>query len=531
MALVAAIDIGTASARAGVFDARGRLLGRAEAPVEIRAPAPDHAEQDSAEIWRAAGRALHAARAEAAADPEQIAGLAFDATCSLVLRDAAGRPVTVSTTGEDRWDTIVWLDHRAILEAEEASATPHTVLDHSGGALSPEMQIPKLMWLKRHLPDSWARTAWAFDLTDYLTWEATGNPARSACALTCKWSWLAHETPGWRDDFLDRVGLGDLIARTGQPQAATPTATDIGPLTPRAARDLGLTPATRVATGLIDAHAGALGVLGHLSGPEIEQHLALIAGTSSCVMAFTQIPRMTPGVWGPYLGGALSGLWMNEGGQSASGALLDHVIRLHGHEPTREMHARIIARVAELRATDPDLAPRLHILPDFHGNRSPDANPHALGVISGLSLDTSFDALCRLYWRTCVAIALGVRAVLEHMNAHGHAMNALHVAGGHTRNPLLMELYADATRCRTVEPSTPDAVLLGTAMVAAAGAGLHPSLAAAGAAMHQGGRVRTPDPASAARCERDWQVFLAMQRHRTEIERASGREESGRWRV
>ena len=81
-----------------------------------------------------------------------------------------------------------------------------------------------------------------------------------------------------------------------------------------------------------------------------------------------------------------------------------------------------------------------------------------------------------------------------------------------------MELYADATRCRTVEPSAPDAVLLGTAMVAAAGAGLHPTLAAAGAAMHQGGAVREPDPATAARYERDWRAFLAMQRHRGEVE-------------
>ena len=81
-----------------------------------------------------------------------------------------------------------------------------------------------------------------------------------------------------------------------------------------------------------------------------------------------------------------------------------------------------------------------------------------------------------------------------------------------------MELYADATRCRTVEPAAPDAVLLGTAMVAAAGCGLHPTLAAAGAAMQQGGTVREPDAASAARYERDWRVFLAMQRHRAELE-------------
>ena len=265
MPLVAAVDIGTASARAGIFDAGGRLLARAEAPLEINHPGDGHAEQSSAQIWQAAAAALKAARTEAAARPEEIAGLSFDATCSLVLRDAAGRPVTVSRTGDDRWDTILWLDHRATAQAEECTASRHRVLDYTGGVMSPEMEIPKLMWLKRHLPASWARLGAAFDLADFLTWAATGNPARSQCTLTCKWTYLAHETPGWAQDFLDAMGLPDLLARAGLPASASPIATDLGPLTPAAAADLGLTPATRVAAGLIDAHAGALGVLGHLA--------------------------------------------------------------------------------------------------------------------------------------------------------------------------------------------------------------------------------------------------------------------------
>ena len=279
------------------------------------------------------------------------------------------------------------------------------------------------------------------------------------------------------------------------PERATPVGAGLGPLTPRRRGELGLTPATRVAAGLIDAHAGALGVLGHLAGtPEIERHVALIAGTSSCVMTLAAAPRFVPGVWGPYLGGALPGLWLSEGGQSASGALLDHLLRLHGHAATPALHARVAARIAELRAVTPDLAPRLHVLPDFHGSRSPDPDPHALGVISGLPLDASFDALCRLYWRTSVAIALGLRLVVEQLRAHGQSVEALHLAGGHARNPLLRELYADATGYPIVEPAAPDAVLLGTAMVAAAGCGLHPSLAAAGAAMHQGGTRAAPTP-------------------------------------
>ncbi|MFO1210840.1 MAG: FGGY family pentulose kinase [Amaricoccus sp.] len=509
MPLVAAIDVGTGSARAGIFDAAGRLLARAEHPTEIFAPAPGHAEQESTALWQAACAALKSARAEAAARPEAIAALAFDATCSLVLRDAAGRPLTASTTGDDRRDTILWLDHRAIPEAEAITATAHPSVALSGGAVSPEMQLPKLLWLKRHLPDTWARLGLAIDLADFLAWRATGNPARSRCTVTCKWNHLPDATPAWPHDLLGAIGLADLLARAGLPEAATPVAADLGPLTPEAARDLGLTPATRVATGLIDAHAGALGVLGHLPAADLPGHAALIGGTSACLMTLAA-PKPIPGIWGPYPGAVLPGLPLSEGGLSAAGALLDHLLRLHGHAPEPAAHARVIARVGELRVATPDLAPDLHVVPDFLGRRSPDPDPYARGTIAGLPLDASFDALCRLYWRACLGIALGIRAVLEHLRAHGVPIDTLHVTGGHTRNPLLMQLYADATACRTVEPAAPDAVLLGTAMVAATAAGLHPSLAAASAAMHQPGTPRAPDPA--APYEGAWQRFRSLRR-------------------
>ena len=150
----------------------------------------------------------------------------------------------------------------------------------------------------------------------------------------------------------------------------------------------------------------------------------------------------------------------------------------------------------ELRAEEGlDLAGRLHVLPDFHGNRSPLADPHALGVISGLTLDASFDSLCRLYWRTCVGIALGVRHILETLNASGYVIDTLHVTGGHTKNPLLMELYADATGCTVVEPLADDAVLLGTAAWSRRPAPAStPTSPAACAAMQQRGRDAAAEP-------------------------------------
>ncbi|HEY6632337.1 MAG TPA: FGGY-family carbohydrate kinase, partial [Rhizobiaceae bacterium] len=459
---VCAVDVGTGSARAGIFDRAGKVLGRAEHPILMHRPKADHAEHDSEDIWRAACHAVRGALEKAGVPPESIAGISFDATCSIVVRGADGDQVSVSVSGEKRWDTIVWLDHRALAEADECTDSGHRVLDYLGGVMSPEMATPKLMWLKRHLPGSWNQAGYMFDLADYLTYRASGSTARSQCTLSCKWTYLAHDTPGWQRDFFARVGLEDILGRGGLPDTASPVGSDLGPLTPQAAAELGLTENCRVATGVIDAYAGALGTLGGFAGEpgELNRHLALIAGTSSCVMAMSPDERPFGGGWGPYYGAALPGCWIAEGGQSATGALLDHIIRLHGAggEATAERHRQIAERIVALRAEEGlDLAGRLHVLPDFHGNRSPLADPHALGVISGLTLDASFDGLCRLYWRTAVGIALGVRHILDTLNAGGFVIDTLHVTGGHTKNPLLMELYADAVGCTVVEPEADEA--------------------------------------------------------------------------
>ena len=230
-----------------------------------------------------------------------IIGISFDATCSLVALDRESQAVSVSTTGEDRWNTIVWMDHRAIAEAEECTASGHEVLDFVGDVMSPEMEIPKLMWLKRQLPDQWQRYAYLLDLADFLTFRASGSNQRSCCTVTCKWTYLAHESPGWRADFLDAMGLGDLVERAALPEMATSIGAPLARLTEAAALDLGLTTACVVGAGLIDAHAGALAALGpflRAGGEDLDRHIGLIAGTSTCHMALSTEPRSVSGVWG-----------------------------------------------------------------------------------------------------------------------------------------------------------------------------------------------------------------------------------------
>jgi ribulose kinase len=181
----------------------------------------------------------------------------------------------------------------------------------------------------------------------------------------------------------------------------------------------------------------------------------------------------------------------------------------------------VLERIAALRGEQGEgFAARLLVLPDFHGNRSPLADPHALGVISGLALDASLDALARLYFATAQGIAFGTRHILDALDAEGYAIDRLHIAGGHTRNPLLMELYADTTGCTVVAPpENTDAVLLGTAMVAATAAGMHEDLGAAASAMAQPGTTRHPDTSRRETYDRRYRAFLEMHEQRRALDR------------
>lgn len=519
--LVCAVDVGTGSARAGLFDRSGNMVARAEHPIALNQPAPDYAEHDSDDIWRAVCSSVRAALEMSQVAPDRVAALAFDATCSLVVQGPSGQQVSVSPGGESRWDTIAWFDHRASAEADECTATGHRVLDYTGKVMSPEMQTPKLMWLKRNLPECWAAAGYFFDLADFLSWKACGSTERSLCTLTAKWTYLAHDS-GWQHDFFEMVGLEDMLARGSLPHHGMEPGMPLGRLTDEAADELGLEKGCVVGAGMIDAFAGAVGAIGGIGQPKIEQNLAMIAGTSTCVTGMTSQEYLIRGLWGPYRGAALPGLWLWEAGQSATGALLDHVIRSFGRglEPDQETREKIVTRIGQLReACGGDLARDLHIVPDFIGNRSPLADPHARGVITGLDLDTSFDGLCRIYWRSAVSVVLGVRHILEHLASHGIATKAVHVAGGHRNNPLLMELYADILPCDVCEPLGPDVVLLGTAMVAAAAAGWYPGLPQACSAMRVDVRVLERNADRAKSYERDYRIFRRMLEHQEELSR------------
>ena len=529
------IDVGTGGARAGVFDGAGVMRGMGIEPIRVWRPQDDHVEQSSEDIWHACGVAIRGALAEANVGGEQISGIGFDATCSLVVLGIADAPLSVSPGAPSEQNVIVWMDHRAVEEAERITATGHPVLRYVGGTVSPEMQMPKLRWLKAHHPDTWKRATRFLDLPDFLSYRATGVDTRSLCTTTCKWNYLGHEngpdgSPGrWPADFLDMVGLADLsadgFARIGRD--VRPIGERAGTLTSQSAADLGLAAGTPVAVSIIDAHAGGLGLLGTpIDGPVddagFDTRLALIGGTSSCHMAVSLEPRFVPGVWGPYFSAMVPGFWLTEGGQSATGALIDHVVFSHARgAELRDQAARenttafqiLNDRLDPLAAGGPParLTADLHVMPDFHGNRSPRANPRLRGMISGLRLVDSLDSLAMLYLATIQAIAYGTRHILESMNAQGYAIQTLIACGGDTKNPVFVREHADATGCRVVLPREPEAVLLGSAMMAEVASGGSASLMATMRTMSGARAIVEPAKGETAGYhDRKYQVFHRM---------------------
>ncbi|KAI0334932.1 Pentulose kinase [Cubamyces sp. BRFM 1775] len=495
------IDVGTGSVRAGLVKHDGTLVAsHTEETITWRDP-EDHRifEQSTNNIWEGMCKSIKACLQEAKVDPSEVKGIGFDATCSLAVSDANGEPVVV-TKGEqlgqngDR-NIILWADHRAEKEAELINSTGSVVLDYVGGTMSLEMEIPKTLWLKRHMKPELFKRCQFFDLPDFLTYRATGFNRRSCCSVACKCSYVPIKG-GWQPEFFQKIGLGEFVEnefeQLGREEVLTAGMPVGNGLSKKAAEETGLLEGTPVGSGVIDAYAGWLGtvaarykVKGKLSDevPSVDEsrhRLAAVAGTSTCHIVQSPEGVFVNGVWGPYKDVVFPGWWMNEGGQSSTGQLIDFMITTHPAYPRlkelaekqkKNIHEVLQAELEKLRVEEKvdnltELTKDLHFYPDLHGNRSPLADPRMRGSIVGLALDSTLGDLARKANVTLEAIALQTRHIVDQMNAKGHSIRSIYMSGGQAKNAMLMQLFANTCNMPVVLPqSSGAAVVLGAAML------------------------------------------------------------------
>eukprot|EP00898_Chlorokybus_atmophyticus_P000483 jgi/Chlat1/1435/Chrsp12S00103 len=543
------VDCGTGSVRAVVVNANGAVQSACSVPIRTwneRCGGNECYEQSGEDIWGAACAATRRAIADAGADraAARVRGIGFCATCSLVQLDSSGAPATVSLSRDAERNVVLWFCHRAESQARRINdmLSGSEPLRHIGGEVHPENEVPKIWWLSEN--GLLQHDGQLMDLADFLVYKAVGageQSTRSSCCLACKWMYDAHAMQ-WPEEVWKGIGLEDLLGRSG----VLPPASSVlepgrhaGVLSAEARAAMGLeaSPSSvAVSAGMIDAHCGGVGVLGGGDGEEavdLEKRVAVIAGSSTCVMVSTREKVFAPGVWGPFYKSMAPGLWLLEGGDSATGVLLDYVLK--SHPASRELIDRAgragkdVHRylVDDVIGDDPRRQGwGLTVVPYHHGSRL--FGPAMRGTIIGLELESnpdSVDNLARLYAAHVHALALSIRAILETVaravagkgerESVDITAYTLCICGGLVSNKLFVRALADACGCPVRLPRTDDAVAVGAAILGAAAANgdnIESNLRAAMDAMSAGGGgVIEPDDDPEVRQAWDAKYHVFMQ--------------------
>jgi L-ribulokinase len=500
MTYVVGIDFGTLSGRAVVVRAAdGAELGTAvrEYPhgvIERDLPAsgaplpPDWALQDPADWIDVLRTAVPDALAAAGVDPRDVVGIATDFTASTplpVLRD--GTPLCRLPGLERRPHAYpkLWKHHAAQRHADRINAVAEERgepwLARYGGRISSEWQFAKALQVLDEDPEVYARCERWIEGADWIVWQLCGTETRNVCTAGYKGIHQDGRYPP--EDFLRALDerFADFVAaKLAAP--LSPLGRRAGALTPQAAAWTGLPAGIAVAVGNVDAHvtAPAAGVI------DPGQMLAVM-GTSTCHIVLGDALAEVPGMCGVVEGGVVPGRYGYEAGQTGVGDifawLVDHAVPPRYHDAARARGHDLHAHLSELAAEQEVGRHGLVALDWSNGNRSVLVDHELSGLIVGLTLATRAEDL---YRALVEATAFGTRTIIEAFTDAGVRVDELVVAGGLTKNPLVMQIYADVTRMPLHLLGSEQGTALGAAMHAAVAAGLHPDIRAAAAAM---GRV------------------------------------------
>lgn len=493
MTYVIGIDVGTQSVRSCLFDLDGTVVASASRPLTTAFPKPAWAEQDPEEWWRGAVETLKEILQVSRANPREIAALSYDCTaCTVVALTDHGVPLRPA---------LLWMDERAHAEADAVSATGHEILRYCGGKCSPQWMIPKGRWLERHEPDVFARARWVVEETDFFTLRLTGRMTASVNNATAKWNYV-RPMGGWPRDFLRAAQAEALAAKW--PADVLPVGETLGPIRADVAREVGLSPATIVAQGGIDAHAGeiALGAVG-------PGELALILGSSTCHMAQAPTPVFA-NIWGPYPDALVEGMYTLEGGQTATGSIIQWLVERFGSEAVAQATSRgqdVYGYLDGLAEAIPAGSEGLLVLDYFQGNRTPHKDPLARGTVIGLTLKHT---LAHLYRAVYEGICFGTRQILEDMEAAGFRLQRIVAGGGGAKSRLWTQIQADVLGQPIQLPRDKETMALGAAIWAGLGAGIFTDYREAISRMVHVERAVTPAPERRAVYDALYRQYTAL---------------------
>jgi ribulokinase len=482
------LDGGTEGLRVGIFDLEGTPLVFVRNAYETNFVQPGWAEQNPEHWWNAAVAGIKSALSQIGAESKDIASITVGATsCTVVCMDDEGKVLRPA---------IIWMDVRAEEEARMIAESGSPSLKLSGLRHASAEWLPsKALWLSRHQPEIFAKTAWLAEYSDYLTWRLTGQKVASQNNAAIR-AYYDMENGGWARDLYTTLGMPELIEKL--PETVLAMGEPIGKLTKQAQSELGLGENVTVVTGGADAFVAQVGL-----GVVNPGAMALITGSSHLLLLQTKDRVHGDGTWGGYPGAVVNGQYTVEGGQTSSGSMIGWFKRLVQSEDIKE---DFFETLTPLAAKLPPGSDGLIILDHFQGNRTPYVDALSRGAILGLSLSHRKEHIFRAMIES---VCFGSENTMRRFREQGHKIDRVVASGGATNSSLWLQLHADISNVPIEVTKVSETASLGPAILGAVGAGLFDDINQAVKAMVH--RDRSVEPNQDVH-ERYEEFFLAYQK-------------------
>lgn len=408
------LDLGTSEIKAVVIDERGMLLASDGEPLSVQRPHPQWSEQNPLEWWQATHKVIARLRGKLPQRWSQIRAIG--------LSGQMHGAILLSREGEVLRPAILWNDTRCAEECRELTEKAPELHQIAGNLAMPGFTAPKLLWIARHEPQIFARTATVLLPKDYLRWMLSGDKV-SDMSDAAGTLWLDVAKRDWSDSLLAACGLSrDMMP--GLVEGSAPS----GHLKPDLARVWGLTDSVIIAGGGGDNAASAVGI-----GAVNPGDAFISLGTSGVLFAVNDRYRPNPQSAVHAFCHALPQRWHQMSVMLSAASALRWLCQLLGTNETT-----LLSEVAQLSLAEQRLAPVF--LPYLSGERTPHNDSLATGVFHGLSHSTG---RAELGYAVLEGVTFGTADGLSVLEQAGTQLCGASLIGGGARSTWWAQLMAD----------------------------------------------------------------------------------------
>lgn len=459
MPYLLAVDAGTTSLKAGLFDEKGACLGVERREYTLNTPRVDWAQVDPLVYWQACSQAVGSLVAANHIDVQHIAALAVSSQGETVM--------AVDSKGEPVYPAMVWLDNRATEEARQLSDLfAEEVYRRSGiPEVIPTWSACKVLWLRNHEPQAFARSAKFLLVQDFLISRLSGVYATDG-SISCTSMFYDIRQHSWWQEVLEAVG----IRETQLPQLVKPGSV-VGHISAEAAQTLGLSQKTLVVCGGMDQAVGAIGSANIQPGIISESTGAALAiqatMTDTSMVEKQGIPVYVHSLPGKYLvvpvcpTAGMAFKWMRD--QFCQAEM----------QTALEKGKDAYDLMTGLAASAPAASDGLLMLPHLSGAFSPNINPLARGSFTGFTLSHTRAHFIRAVME---GVAFLLKQNIDSIARAGLTMYEIISAGGGARSSLWNQIKADVCRLPVATLKNEETALVGDAILAGAASGIFSSV-------------------------------------------------------